>query len=142
MAVEDDGRARIALDAGRGAVLLPLEMIAARGVAQVRAPVAALDRTAWTCLEAGVSRSDGAFPILPDIRPVHERSAAIFQRHALEGMITQLTRGEGSDFDALTEFRPGMDRRTIDWKQSARHMKLLAKKLSHRAQQPDRLRHR
>jgi uncharacterized protein (DUF58 family) len=42
-------------------------------------------------------------------------------------MITQLTRGEGSDFDALTEFRPGMDRRTIDWKQSARHMKLLAK---------------
>ena len=52
---------------------------------------------------------------------------AIFQRNAFEGLITQLKRGEGTDFDALSDFRPGMDRRTIDWKQSARHMKLLAK---------------
>ena len=89
--------------------------------------MAALDRTAGLAWKQDVLAVDGAFPILPDIRPVHERGAAIFQRHALEGMITQLKRGEGSDFDALTEFRPGMDRRTIDWKQSARHMKLLAK---------------
>jgi uncharacterized protein (DUF58 family) len=42
-------------------------------------------------------------------------------------MIAQLTRGEGSDFDALVDFRTGMDRRAIDWKQSGRHLKLLAK---------------
>jgi uncharacterized protein (DUF58 family) len=42
-------------------------------------------------------------------------------------LIAQLARGEGSDFDALVEFRTGMDRRAIDWKQSARHMKLLAR---------------
>ena len=44
-----------------------------------------------------------------------------------KGMIAQLARGEGSDFDTLVDFRTGMDRRAIDWKQSARHMKLLAK---------------
>ena len=126
VAVEDDGRARIALDAGRGAVLLPLEMIR-RGFARFERLWLRWTGPLGLAWKQDVLAVDGAFPILPDIRPVHERGAAIFQRHALEGMITQLTRGEGSDFDALTEFRPGMDRRTIDWKQSARHMKLLAK---------------
>jgi len=68
-----------------------------------------------------------AFPILPDLRPVHDQGARVFQRYALEGMMAQLARGEGSDFDALVDFRTGMDRRSIDWKQSARHVKLLAK---------------
>ena len=126
VAVEDDGRARIRLEAGRGAVLLPLEMIR-RGFARFERLWLRWTGPLGLAWKQDVVAVDGAFPILPDIRPVHERSAAIFQRHALEGMITQLTRGEGSDFDALTEFRPGMDRRTIDWKQSARHMKLLAK---------------
>src|ERR1044071_6820823 len=45
----------------------------------------------------------------------------------LEGMIAQQTRGAGSDFDALVEFMLGMDRRSIDWKQSGRHSKLLSK---------------
>ena len=65
--------------------------------------------------------------ILPDITPVHERGAAIFQRHALQGLMVQVDRGDGADFDALVEFRAGMDRRAIDWKQSARHQKLHAK---------------
>lgn len=33
--------------------------------------------------------------------------------------------GEGSEFDRLKEYLPGMDHRTIDWKASARHNKLL-----------------
>jgi uncharacterized protein (DUF58 family) len=65
--------------------------------------------------------------ILPDVRPVRERGARIFERHALQGLVAQLHRGDGSDFDALVEFRAGMDRNTIDWKQSARHLKLFAK---------------
>jgi uncharacterized protein (DUF58 family) len=36
-------------------------------------------------------------------------------------------KGGGSEFEALRSFLPGMDRRTIDWKQSARHTQLLAK---------------
>lgn len=124
--IEDDGRVRVPLKQGRGAVLLPLDMLR-RGMARFErlwlrwtGPLGLIWRQDTVAVEA-------AFPILPDIRPVHERGAHIFHRYALEGLIAQLTRGEGSDFDALVEFRQGMDRRSIDWKQSARHMKLLAK---------------
>jgi uncharacterized protein (DUF58 family) len=126
VALEDDGRLWVALEEGRGAALLPLAM-ARRGLARLdqlwlrwRGPL----RLAWRQRRIGL---DIVFPILPDVRPVHERGARIFQRHALQGLIAQMNRGEGSDFDALVEFRSGMDRRAIDWKQSARHMKLHAK---------------
>ena len=124
--IDDDGRARIPLSGGLGAILLPLEMLR-RGVARFEriwvrwtGPLG----LAWSQKTVAL---DGKFPILPDLRPVHERGANIFQRHAMEGLIAQLSRGEGTDFDALTEYRPGMDRRSIDWKQSGRHSKLLAK---------------
>lgn len=70
---------------------------------------------------------DAESAIVPDISLVHERGAQIFQRHALSGLMAQVDRGDGADFDALVEFRSGMDRRAIDWKQSARHIKLHAK---------------
>jgi uncharacterized protein (DUF58 family) len=38
-------------------------------------------------------------------------------------------RGDGSEFDALAEFQPGMDHRLMEWKQSAKHMRLLAKEV-------------
>lgn len=65
--------------------------------------------------------------ITPDIRPVRSEGVRLFQRDALHGLIAQLERGEGTDFEALAEYRPGMDRRAIDWKASARHSNLLAK---------------
>lgn len=65
--------------------------------------------------------------ILPDIRAVQESAARIFERHALQGLMAQIERGEGADFEALVEFQTGMDRRAIAWKQSARHVKLHAK---------------
>ncbi|WP_028969276.1 DUF58 domain-containing protein [Sphingomonas sp. URHD0057] len=124
--MEDDGRARVPLDAGRGAILLSLTMLR-RGAARVEhlwlrwtGPLGLVWRQATVDLRAG-------FPVLPDLRPVHEQGARVFQRFALEGLLLQLSRGEGSDFDALVDFRQGMDRRTIDWKQSARHTKLLGK---------------
>ena len=124
--MEDDGRARVPLEGGAGAVWLPVTMVR-RGLARLDAlwlrwkgPLG----LAWRQrrIEAGA-----AFPILPDIRPLHERGAQLLQRFTLEGLLTQAQRGEGADFDALVEFRSGMDRRSIDWKQSARHMKLHAK---------------
>jgi uncharacterized protein (DUF58 family) len=65
--------------------------------------------------------------ITPDIRAARSEGVRLFQRDALHGLIAQLERGEGSDFEALNEFQPGMDRRSIDWKASARHAELLAK---------------
>ena len=70
---------------------------------------------------------EAATAILPDLSVVHDRGARLFQRHAMDGLMAQIERGDGVDFDALVEFRAGMDRRAIDWKQSGRHRKLHAK---------------
>lgn len=62
-----------------------------------------------------------------DLVGVREEAVKMLARDAAIGAKTQIERGEGSEFEALREFRVGMDRRAIDWKQSARHMQLLAK---------------
>jgi uncharacterized protein (DUF58 family) len=126
VAAEDDGRACVPLQDGRGAVLMPLEM-ARRGVARFEKLWLRWTGPLGLAWNQGTVEIGAVFPILPDLRPVHDQGARIFQRQALEGLIAQLARGEGSDFDTLVDFRTGMDRRSIDWKQSARHMKLLAK---------------
>ena len=64
--------------------------------------------------------------IAPDIRPVRS-DAALLLRDAQMGEMARIDRGEGSEFEALTEWRSGMDRRTIDWSHSARHRILLAR---------------
>lgn len=124
--IGDYGRATVPLAAGQGAVLLPITMVR-RGLARIErlwlrwtGPLGLV----WHQGEVEVGKS---FPIIPNTRPVTRRGAEIFERHALLGLVAQMERGEGSDFDTLVEFRPGMDRRSIDWKQSAKHMKLFAK---------------
>lgn len=121
-----EGRLRVPLEGGRGAILVPMAMLR-RGFARFEqlwvrwtGPLG----LAWQQSELPLDRG---FPVLPDLRPVHQQAAQIFQRQTFEGLLAQLNRGEGSDFNALVEFTPGMDRRSIDWKQSARHGKLLAK---------------
>jgi uncharacterized protein (DUF58 family) len=64
--------------------------------------------------------------ITPDIRPVRS-SAHVLLRDAQVGEMARVDRGEGSEFEALSEWRSGMERRTIDWNHSARHLKLLAR---------------
>ena len=126
VAAGDEGRAHVPLDDGNGVIYMPLEMLR-RGRARFErlwlrwsGPLGLVWR------QASVEIA-GAFPVLPDLRPVHEQGARIFQRHAHEGLIAQLAHGDGSEFDTLVDWRTGMDRRVIDWKQSARHLKLLAK---------------
>jgi len=65
--------------------------------------------------------------ITPDIQGVKSEAIRLFSREALFGLKTQLETGEGSEFHALREVSGGVDPRAIDWKQSARHGKLLAK---------------
>lgn len=126
VALENDGRMWIALREGHGAAVLPLATVR-RGTARFeqiwlrwRGPFG----LAW---QQRVIPTAATLPILPDIRPLHDRGAQMFQRHALQGLIAQIERGDGADFEALVEFRAGMDRRAIDWKQSARQTKLHAK---------------
>ncbi|SFN86370.1 DUF58 domain-containing protein [Sphingomonas sp. OK281] len=126
LAFADAAPLDVALEAGRGTgtiVLTPLRRGTARlGTIWVRwaGPLGLTWRQA---------RIDGdrKLPILPDIEAVRRQGAEMFQRHAVQGLLAQSDRGDGTDFDALVEFRSGVDRRAIDWKQSARHMKLYAK---------------
>jgi uncharacterized protein (DUF58 family) len=65
--------------------------------------------------------------IIPDIRPARAEALRLFRRDMPIGETVQLDVGTGAEFQALAEFRAGMDRRAIDWKRSAHHSKLLAK---------------
>ncbi|MFZ9394429.1 MAG: DUF58 domain-containing protein [Erythrobacter sp.] len=65
--------------------------------------------------------------VWPDLSPVRSQDLQTFLRDAQLGMIARRLRGEGSQFEALSEYQPGMDRRWIDWKASARHTRLYAR---------------
>ncbi len=68
-----------------------------------------------------------AIRIWPDLSPVRSPMLQAFLRDAQFGLVARRMRGEGSQFESLTEYQSGMDRRRIDWKSSARHATLYAR---------------
>jgi uncharacterized protein (DUF58 family) len=70
---------------------------------------------------------DRPLRVWPNLAPVRSPALQAFMRDAQFGMIARRMRGEGTQFEALTEYTSGMDRRRIDWKSSARHSQLYAK---------------
>jgi len=70
---------------------------------------------------------EGRIAVVPSLRAASEEGKRLFQRNSWFGLRQQRLRGEGSEYEALTEYRAGMDRRAIDWTASARHLKLFAK---------------
>ncbi|MFN3228886.1 MAG: DUF58 domain-containing protein [Asticcacaulis sp.] len=69
---------------------------------------------------------DFSLPVITDIRKLGRELEPLW-RDSILGLNRLNLVGEGLEFTALREFQPGMDRRAIDWKQSARHAELLAK---------------
>jgi uncharacterized protein (DUF58 family) len=65
--------------------------------------------------------------VTPDVAGVKEQALRLFARDAPLGAKPLMDVGEGSDFHALKEFQTGMDLGDIDWKQSARHGKLIGR---------------
>ena len=65
--------------------------------------------------------------VWPNISAVRSPALQAFLRDAQTGLVARRIRGEGTQFEALSEFRPGMERRRIDWKSSARHVSLFAR---------------
>jgi len=65
--------------------------------------------------------------IWPDLAPVRSPQLQTYLRDAQFGLIARRIRGEGTQFEALAEYEPGMDRRRIDWKSSARLTRLYAR---------------
>ena len=109
--------------ASASAALIPQR----RGLARIagaqirwRAPLGLLwkQTTAQDALEIAVT---------PDIAGVKSQSLRFFARDASLGLKAQLDVGEGSEFHALREASGAVDPRAIDWKQSARHGRLLSK---------------
>ncbi|NEX91591.1 DUF58 domain-containing protein [Caulobacter sp. 17J65-9] len=70
---------------------------------------------------------DAVVPVTPDVQGVKNEAVRLFARDAMFGVKVQIDTGDGAEFHALRDFQTGMDRRAVDWKQSARHSALLAK---------------
>lgn len=94
------------------------------GIARVwlrwRGPFGLMAKTASLALDRTVS-------VLPDIRAVQDAALLLQSRDAAFGMKPQFQQGEGSEFEALRDYVPGLDHRAIDWKHSARHRSLVCK---------------
>lgn len=64
--------------------------------------------------------------VVPNVKGVHRAELRFFPHDAIIGEKLH-QKGEGTEFEALREYQPGLDIRFIDWKHSARHKKLLCK---------------
>ena len=65
--------------------------------------------------------------VTPSIAPLRAPAMQAYLRDAELGLVSRRRRGEGTEIEALGEYQPGMDRRRIDWKVSARHRALRAR---------------
>jgi len=64
--------------------------------------------------------------VVPNVRAVRRAALRFFSsRRFLAGLRAERYVGDGSEFEALREFVPGLDHRAIDWKATARHRRLL-----------------
>ena len=67
-----------------------------------------------------------AVEVAPDLAPVRAAAFRYQGSHELQaGVQVERYPGDGSEFDALVEYVPGLDPRAISWKASARHRHLL-----------------
>ncbi len=73
------------------------------------------------------AKTDRTIAVLPDIRPVRDQGMRQYLNSVSAGNRLRRDHGDGQDFQVLTEFQAGMERRSIDWKASARHASLLAR---------------
>jgi len=132
--IADGGRIEIALDwvegdAGRVGAWhgTGAPAPARRGTGQVergwlrwQGPLGLAHRQAVRLIDANVR-------VWPNLAPARGKALQIFLREAGFGRIARAIRGAGSEFEAMAEYQPGMDRRRIDWKSSARHTRLTAR---------------
>jgi uncharacterized protein (DUF58 family) len=67
-------------------------------------------------------------PVVPNLRPVKAVALRFLNdREFRAGLKIERYKGDGTEFDSLREHAPGDDHRSIDWKASARHKKLVAR---------------
>lgn len=119
-------RQDIALQGGAGETTIPLTPLR-RGEGRIESLWA---RWRGPLGLAWVQRRDEpgrTVAVTPNIQSVRDEALRLFARDAALGLKSQIETGEGTEFHALKEFQTGMDLRSIDWKQSARHGKLVGR---------------
>jgi uncharacterized protein (DUF58 family) len=113
---------------GRVELALPLRA-ARRGTFRLRrlwlrwsGPLGLWART-WT------SAVDRSLAVVPDVRAARAVALQFFgSRAARAGLKIERFVGEGSEFESLRGWVPGLDARSVDWKASARHRRLLCRR--------------
>ncbi len=88
---------------------------------RVPGPLGLMERT----VESAADRSVAIHPSIGRVRQAAIRFAD--RRTYLAGLKIERYVGDGTDFEALREFVPGHDARSIDWKATARHRRLLCR---------------
>lgn len=123
--------APVRLRAGREPVAVPLRLVPRRrGTVPLHelwlryeGPLGLMRRTVRRPL-------DRALEVVPDLGRVSGQALAAFgARDALAGVKIERFAGDGSEFDSLREYTAGLDPRSIHWKASARHTRLLSREL-------------
>lgn len=70
---------------------------------------------------------DAEVLVTPDIRGVEEDASNLFSLDNVYGVRVQNQLHNGSEYHALREYDASQDHRRIDWRSSARHMKLFSR---------------
>ena len=71
-------------------------------------------------------RLDLALAVVPNIKAVRLAALRFFAaREFMSGLKVERYVGDGSEFESLREYVPGLDHRAMNWKASARHRKLI-----------------
>lgn len=71
-------------------------------------------------------RCDRNVPVVPDLERVRQAALRFFTaREYRSGLKIERYVGDGSEFESLREYVPGLDPRALNWKASARHRTLL-----------------
>jgi uncharacterized protein (DUF58 family) len=70
---------------------------------------------------------DHEIVVTPDIRGVEQDAADLFSLDNIYGVRVQNQLYNGSEYHALREYDASQDHRRIDWRSSARHMKLFSR---------------
>lgn len=68
-----------------------------------------------------------AIKVIPNLPRAIRRAVNLSLSDRTTGAMMPQFRAAGGEFDALVDYHPGMDRRHIHWRQSARHRSLLVK---------------
>lgn len=89
-------------------------------------PLGLLERIVPVVLDHGID-------IGPDVRPAQQSLAHLtLQREIAPGQKIERFLGEGSEFESMRDYVHGLDPRSMDWRSTARHRRLICRE--HRAE--------